>query len=129
MDRSDAAADWAGSGVVALTGHRAGPPLVPPGRGASVAAELGRLFDVDGAALLGERAAFTGWSRAGQASVGGASRLLPLACGWAAVSCARDDDVALLGALTGTDLTGAPSCWACPRRPCASRCRPRRSTS
>ncbi|GAA4553056.1 CoA transferase [Pseudonocardia xishanensis] len=94
-----ARADWLASGVVALTGHADGPPLVPPGRAASVAAALGALFDVDGAALLGERAALTGWGRRGRISVGGACRLLPLADGWAAVSCARPDDPALLGAV------------------------------
>ncbi|GAA4698357.1 CoA transferase [Pseudonocardia yuanmonensis] len=96
---TDATADWAASGVVPLTGHPDGPPLVPPGRAASVAAELGSLFGLDGAALLAERAAFTGHRRAGRVSVGGSCRLLPLAAGWAAVSCARPDDPALLGAL------------------------------
>ncbi|MCE0762757.1 CoA transferase [Pseudonocardia kujensis] len=96
---TDAAADWAASGVVPLTGHPDGPPLVPPGRAASTAADLGSLFGVDGAALLGERAAFTGHRRAGRVSVGGSCRLLPIADGWAAVSCARPDDPALLGAL------------------------------
>jgi crotonobetainyl-CoA:carnitine CoA-transferase CaiB-like acyl-CoA transferase len=96
---TDAAAEWAASGVVPLTGHPDGPPLVPPGRAASVAAELGSLFGLDGAAVLAERAAFTGHRRAGRVSVGGSCRLLPIADGWAAVSCARPDDPALLGAL------------------------------
>ncbi|MEU7816947.1 CoA transferase [Pseudonocardia sp. NPDC049154] len=96
---TDAAADWAASGVVPLTGHADGPPLVPPGRAASVAAELGSLVGVDGAALLAERAAFTGHRRRGRVSAGGSCRLLPVADGWAAVSCARPDDPALLGAL------------------------------
>ncbi|MFR9806040.1 CoA transferase [Pseudonocardia sp. RS010] len=96
---SDAAADWASSGVVPLTGHPDGPPLIPPGRAASVAAELGSLFGIDGAALLAERAALTGHRRAGRVSPGGSCRLLPIADGWAAVSCARPDDPALLGAL------------------------------
>lgn len=95
----DARADWLASGVAALTGHPDGPPLVPPGRAASVAAGLGAVFGVDGAALLGERAALTGRARAGRTSVGGACRLVPLSDGWAAVSCARPDDPALLGAL------------------------------
>ncbi|GEL22295.1 CoA transferase [Pseudonocardia sulfidoxydans NBRC 16205] len=104
MQERDAAADWTASGVVALTGHPDAPPLVPPGRAASVARELGEMFDVDGAALLGERAALTGRGRAGRVSVGGACRLLPLASGWAAVSCARADDTALLGALVEESL-------------------------
>ncbi|SDF25465.1 CoA transferase [Pseudonocardia oroxyli] len=95
----DARADWLASGVAALTGHPDGPPLVPPGRAASVAAGLGAVFGIDGAALLGERAALTGRTRAGRTSVGGACRLVPLSDGWAAVSCARPDDPALLGAL------------------------------
>jgi crotonobetainyl-CoA:carnitine CoA-transferase CaiB-like acyl-CoA transferase len=59
---------------------------------------------VDGAALLGERAALAGRGRNGPTSVGGACRLLPTADGWAAVSCARPDDPSLLGALVGAGL-------------------------
>ncbi|MER5183434.1 CoA transferase [Streptomyces sp. NPDC002896] len=117
----DPLADWASSGVAALTGRPDGPPLVPPGRAASRARELsGRIFAltagtaapirVDGAELLAERAAFTGHSRRGRTSAGGACRLLPTADGWAAVSCARPDDLVLLGALVGAELTGDP--WA-----------------
>jgi len=97
---------------VALTGRAEGPPLVPPGRAATVAAELADRFaaatgvQVDGAQILAERAAFTGHRRRGAISAGGACRLLPTADGWAAVSCARPDDAALLGALVGED-TGA----------------------
>lgn len=108
--------DWAESGVVALTGHPDGPPLVPPGRAATVARELtGRIEQytegrvvLDGARLLGERAAFTGHTRRGRVSVGGSSRLLPTADGWAAVSLARPDDHLLLGALTETELPDDP---------------------
>ncbi len=97
---------------MALTGRADGPPLVPPGRAATVAAELADRFatatgvQVDGAQILAERAAFTGHRRRGAISAGGACRLLPTADGWAAVSCARPDDAALLGALVGED-TGA----------------------
>ncbi|GAY07656.1 CoA transferase [Pseudonocardia sp. N23] len=104
MQERDATSDWLASGVVALTGHPRGPELVPPGRAASVARELGEMFDVDGAALLGERAALTGRHRAGRVSVGGACRLLPLASGWAALSCPRADDIILLGALVEESL-------------------------
>ncbi len=106
---ADPVADWARSGVVALTGRAGGPPLVPPGRAASVAGELAARFAavtgvrVDGVRLLSERAAFTGHRRRGAVSAGGACRLLPSADGWAAVSCARPDDAALLGALAGED--------------------------
>ncbi|MFF5010921.1 CoA transferase [Streptomyces phaeochromogenes] len=116
---ADPMADWASSGVVALTGRPDGPPLVPPGLAASRARELSaRIFAltagtaapvrVDGAALLAERAAFTGHSRRGRTSAGGACRLLSTSDGWAAVSCARPDDPLLLGALIGTELTGDP---------------------
>ena len=111
---SDPAADWARSGVVALTGRPDGPPLVPPGRAASVAGELAAEFAaltgvrVNGPRLLSERAAFTGHRRRGPVSVGGACRLLPTADGWAAVSCARPDDPALLGALVSQDVGDDP---------------------
>ena len=111
---ADPAADWARSGIIALTGHVGGPPLVPPGRATTVAAELADRFaavtgvQVDGAGILAERAGFTGHRRNGQVSVGGACRLLPTADGWAAVSCARPDDPALLGALTCQDVGEDP---------------------
>jgi CoA-transferase family III len=111
---ADPVADWARSGVVALTGRPDGPPLVPPGRAASVAGDLAGRFAaltgvrVNGARLLSERAAFTGHRRRGAISAGGACRLLPTADGWAAVSCARPDDPALLGALISEDIGGDP---------------------
>ena len=106
----DPVRDWAESGVLALTGRPDGPPVIPPGRAATVARAMsswisdvsalgGRHLDVDGARLLSERAAFTGRKRRGEVSVGGSCRLLPTADGWAAVSCARPDDPTLLGAL------------------------------
>lgn len=119
--RPEASRDWAESGVVALTGHRDGPPVLPPGRAASLARQLstriaaasalgGRPVLLDGPRLLSERAAFTGHRRAGRFSPGGACRLLPTADGWAAVSCARPDDPLLFGALVGRSLGGDP--WA-----------------
>ncbi|HKT00859.1 MAG TPA: hypothetical protein VJT31_15115, partial [Rugosimonospora sp.] len=110
--REDAAADWARSGVVALTGHSGGPPLVPPGNAATLANRAASWLAavsgvrVDGAALLAERAAFSGRSRAGRVSVGGGCRLLRTADGWAALSCVRPDDPGLLGALVGAELRG-----------------------
>jgi CoA-transferase family III len=99
---------------VALTGWLDGPPLVPLGRAASVARELAAEFAeltgvrVNGPRLLSERAAFTGYRRRGAVSAGGACRLLPTADGWAAVSCARPDDPALLGALVSADIGSDP---------------------
>jgi len=112
---ADPAADWADSGLVALTGRPEGPPLVPPGRAATVARGLtARIADLsvgrvrlDGARLLSERVAFTGGGRQGQVSVGGSCRLLPTADGWAALSCARPDDVLLIGALVERELPAA----------------------
>jgi hypothetical protein len=110
------AAAWAGSGIVALTGRPDGPPLVPPGSGASTALALAERFAdhtsqavrVDGARSLSERAAFLGLRRRGSVSAGGACRLLPTAGGWAAVSCARPDDPALLGALASAEVGDDP---------------------
>jgi hypothetical protein len=103
-------ADWAESGVLALTGPPAGPPLVPPGRAATFAREIAARcsLPVDGARLLSERAAFTGHRRRGNISVGGSCRILPTADGWAAVSCARPDDPLLLGALIEAETSGDP---------------------
>jgi CoA-transferase family III len=110
------ALDWASSGAAALTGRPDGPPLLPPGNAATAARKLaddlrtatGGRVDVDGRALLAERAAFTGHGRAGARSVGGSCRLLPTADGWAAVSCARPDDPLLLGALVERELPADP---------------------
>ncbi|MFE7746344.1 CoA transferase [Nocardia sp. NPDC057455] len=109
---SEPAADWAESGVVAVTGHADGPVLVPPGRAATRARELsswigsvgGQKIALDGARLLAERAALNHLRRRGTVSAGGKCRLLRTADGWAAVSCARPDDPALLGALIGAAI-------------------------
>ncbi|WP_305092922.1 CoA transferase [Prescottella sp. R16] len=102
-----------------LTGRPDGPPVVPPGRAASCARELSDWIAaatagtahpvrVDGARVLAERAAYTGGVRGGSLSVGRHCRLLPTADGWAAVSCARPDDPALLGAMIGRDVGDDP---------------------
>jgi CoA-transferase family III len=117
----DVVADWARSGLVWLTGHRDGPPLVPPGDAASLAGRIGArlaaaLPDAAGPntvfvstrAMLAERAAFTGHRRQGRLSAGGATRLLPTSDGWAVVSCARLDDPSLLAALVGAELPADP---------------------
>ena len=106
--------DWARSGVIPLTGH-AGLPIVPPGSGATWARRCtdllreasGGTIDVDGAVLLGERAAVTRMRRGGRVAPGGNTRLLPTSNGWAAISCSRPDDPALYGALISGDIDAA----------------------
>jgi hypothetical protein len=114
-----AAADWAGSGAMALTGPAGGPPALAPGAPASALAGALAVFglltrartgatalDLPGTGLLGERAALAGLARRAPRSVGGAFRALRAADGWLGLSLARQDDVALLPALTGGDLSG-----------------------
>lgn len=97
--------DWLESGVAALNG------FVPPGRGATQAREWsaeierrsaawGHPVAVDGAQLLGERAALTGKAPKGQISAGGSCRLMTCADGWGvAVSLPRRSDFMLVDAL------------------------------
>jgi hypothetical protein len=113
---STAGRDWADCGAMALTGSRAGPPLLAAGaaatvaRGAALAFELLTGVSVDGPALLGERAALTGLTRQGQTSAGGGTRLLRAADGWWALNLARDAD--LVPALTQTAAGHAADAWA-----------------
>ena len=109
--KSDAATDWAGSGAMWLTGMPKGPPLVAPApvasaaRGAALAIEaltavhpcLERV-EVDGAQLLGERAALSGLRRRGPMSPGGSCRLLPAADALLAVNLPRHSDLELIAA-------------------------------
>jgi hypothetical protein len=60
-----------------------------------------------GSWLLGERAALAGLSRQAPRSVGGAFRALRAADGWLGLSLARPDDIDLLPALVGGELTDA----------------------
>jgi crotonobetainyl-CoA:carnitine CoA-transferase CaiB-like acyl-CoA transferase len=92
---------WARSGAMALTGRRDGPPRVCPGplasRAAAAASLLdglseGRLGQLDGPALLGERAAILGLRRRGTTSPGGSCRLLRARDGYVALNLARPDD-------------------------------------
>ena len=114
LDRSAEADDdwsaiWAESGAAALSGRADGPPLDVPqalvrlavaaaARIAGVTSRLGRAVDLDGPALLGERAALMGLSRHGDVSCGGATRLLRAEDGWVAVSLARGSDIASIPA-------------------------------
>ncbi|MGH0034955.1 MAG: CoA transferase [Myxococcota bacterium] len=106
--------DWARCGAMALTGHADGPPALAPGRptvamdGAALALRAlarrsgeGRsreLERLDAPALLGERAALGGLTRAGRSAPGGRARLIRAADHWIAVQLARPDDVALVPA-------------------------------
>jgi len=119
----DAASDWAESGAMMLTGRRDGPPLVAPGspasaaRGAAVALELltsaaargeeTTPVQVDGARLLGERAAIAGSTRNGAVSCGGSCRLVRAADGHLAVNLARAEDAASVAAWLEVPPSGA----------------------
>src|SRR5262245_47756987 len=103
---------------MALTGHADEAPRLAPGPLAAWArdeiAALRRLApaplpaDLDGPALLGERAALLGLRRRGTIAPGGACRLLEAADGWIAATLARDDDAALLPAWLGVECAGDP---------------------
>ena len=106
---------------MALTGPAEGPPALAPGAPASALAGALAVFelltrartgaavaDLPGTGLLGERAALAGFARRAPRSVGGAFRALRAEDGWLGLSLARDDDIALLPALTGTQLDGEP---------------------
>ncbi len=115
-----ALATWAGSGAMALTGDRDGPPRPEPALLASVMGDLavelatwtgrwGSRVSLDGPALLGERAAFTGMARNGSVSVGGAAHFARSSDGWVVVNLPRPEDVAALPALVGAAVE--PDDW------------------
>jgi hypothetical protein len=99
---------WALSGAMALSGHARGMPRLAPGPLASFAYDevaalaaasgSGELRALDGAALLGERAAVAGLRRRGRTAPGGSCRLVRSRDGWLALNLARADDLALLPA-------------------------------
>jgi hypothetical protein len=103
---------------MALTGPADASPVVAPrdlagcARGAieALATLAGDrwLASIDGAALLGERAALAGLGRRGTISPGGACRLLPAASGWIAINLPRDDDLATVPAWLGEAVRGDP---------------------
>jgi crotonobetainyl-CoA:carnitine CoA-transferase CaiB-like acyl-CoA transferase len=108
---------WAQSGAMALTGYPSSPPQMCPvplgsyADGITAALQASHpgsaLATLDGACLLGERAALNGYSRAGDVSAGGSCRLLPCADGWLALNLARASDWELIPAwLEGGDITG-----------------------
>jgi hypothetical protein len=122
-DAVDPVGAWSRSGGMWLTG-RAGQAPLAGGAGAGAVAEhllqdwaleatrrLGRRPEPVDAAVLGERAALAGLTRRGVTSCGGATRLLPCDGGLLALSLARDDDLAMVPALTGRDTEGTDA-WA-----------------
>lgn len=105
---------------MALTGPADGAPVAAPAGLATTAraaaadlavqtARWGRRVDIDGPALLGERAAVTGMTRNGSVSVGGSARFLRAADGWIALNLPRPEDVAALPALVARAV--APDDW------------------
>jgi crotonobetainyl-CoA:carnitine CoA-transferase CaiB-like acyl-CoA transferase len=110
MDRRMEA--WAASGAMALTGRADGPPLGVPGALIDLVAQAtatlrqsgSALADLDGLALLGERAAFGQLSRQGAVSCGASTRLVPAGQGWLAVSLARPEDRRALPAWLERDI-------------------------
>jgi crotonobetainyl-CoA:carnitine CoA-transferase CaiB-like acyl-CoA transferase len=100
---------WAESGAMMLTGRPDGSPLGAPALLIDLveraAAVLHRRSDgrvqVDGLALLAERAALSGLTRQGAISCGGSTHLVRSADGWLGVSLTRPDDVAALPAWLG----------------------------
>jgi hypothetical protein len=99
---------WAQCGAMALTGYPDEAPQMCPVPLASYAdgivAALGEFCphspvrQLDGAQLLGERAALGAYRRGGDIAAGGSCRLLPLADGWLALNLARTSDWQLLPA-------------------------------
>ena len=110
LEVADPDAIWAASGAMALTGRGDGPPLLAPPSAVTgllrLATGLRELtpISVDGPALLGERAAASSFERHGDVSCGGATRLLPVADGWLAVTLARVEDFDALPAWLGTEV-------------------------
>lgn len=105
---------------MALTGWPRDTPALAPGplascaRGAADALtglwDRPRSGELDGASLLGERAALLGLERRGTVSPGGSCRLLRAADGWIAVNLAREEDLRALPAWLGAGDTRDP--WA-----------------
>jgi crotonobetainyl-CoA:carnitine CoA-transferase CaiB-like acyl-CoA transferase len=106
---------WAESGAMMLTGSTDGPPALAPGHLASCARATVRAFatladaaatwTIDGAALLGERAALRGLTRRGTIAPGGSCRLLRARDGWIAVNLPRPEDIASIPAWLEIDAT------------------------
>ncbi|MEM7141620.1 MAG: CoA transferase [Actinomycetota bacterium] len=119
QDAADLAA-WAASGAMSLTGPADGAPTVAPASVASAmhaaahdlatqSSRWGHTVQLDGPALLGERAALTAMTRNGSTSVGGSARFVRCVDDWVALNLPRPDDVAALPALVGMQVE--PDDW------------------
>ncbi|WP_372515351.1 CoA transferase [Mycobacterium paraense] len=103
------ASSWGSSGLAYLTGLPDGPPDFSRAhvlaRAEEVAGATARRLGiaVDAAGLLAGRAGLLGLTRRGRVSAGGATRLLPTADGWCAITLSRPDDVAAVPALLEAD--------------------------
>ena len=99
---------------MALTGNSDGPPRMCPVALASYAqgvvmalsslAEVPLSTTLDGARLLGERAAIAGYRRNGSISAAGTCQFVEASDGWIAINLARSDDWAMLSALCGEQI-------------------------
>lgn len=119
----DARREWARSGAMALTGDPEGAPRAAPGplalaaRGAALAVsalapDSKTLAELDGPALLGERAALLGLARQGSVAPGGSCRLLATRDGWLALNLPRVEDRELLPAWLETPALAGEDSWA-----------------
>jgi crotonobetainyl-CoA:carnitine CoA-transferase CaiB-like acyl-CoA transferase len=108
-------AAWGASGLAWLTGEPDGRPDFSR---AAVLQQAERTLDrvnaatgigADAATLLAGRAGLLGWTRAGRASAGGASRLLAAADGWWAITLSRAEDLDAVPALIEAEC---PEPWA-----------------
>lgn len=107
---------------MALSGRPDGPPRLGAAAVAARADLLARnlrlraggdvFATLEGAALLGERAALLGLARRGRVSPGGSCRLLRAGDGWLALNLARPDDRALLPAWLEDEPDRRETAWA-----------------
>ncbi len=118
LDPSEAVAALARSGIVALTGWPAGPPVLPPWQLAAqlaylvselheVTAGQGRPVRVSWEAAVAGRAVLLGLGRQGQTSPNGSCRLLRTPDGWVALNLPRPSDADLVAALSGRPVSDA----------------------
>ena len=103
---------WARSGAMHLTGRVSRPHLIAPDATVAGIVQLGAGIGVDSLGLLGERAVFSGSSRRGPVSCGGASRLIRGMDGWIVASLPREDDLSMIPAWLEVDGVDADDPWA-----------------